>query len=186
MGVIVVTGTPGAGKTTVLEGALKKRKGFEILNYGDAMFDYAKKKKIVTSRDELRKQLPETQREIQKMAARKISDNAVGASIIVDTHCTVKTLRGYLPGLPRWVLEELKPESIILVEAEAGAIVGRREKDTSRQRDEELVEAIAEHQELNRATAMAYAMFTGATVTIIKNRDGKLDEAIEEMLKVFG
>ena len=40
---------------------------------------------------------------------------------------------------------------------------------------------MAEHQQLNRAIAMAYAALTGATVKIVKNRDGKLSEAVKDM-----
>jgi adenylate kinase len=31
-------------------------------------------------------------------------------NVIVDTHCTVKTPKGYMPGLPAWVLKEIKPD----------------------------------------------------------------------------
>ncbi len=41
MGVIVVTGTPGAGKTTVLKEALERSKGYDVLNYGDEIIAYA-------------------------------------------------------------------------------------------------------------------------------------------------
>ncbi len=41
MGVIVVTVTPGAGKTTVLKEALERPKGYDVLNYGDEMIAYA-------------------------------------------------------------------------------------------------------------------------------------------------
>ena len=78
-------------------------------------------------------------------------------NVIVDTHCTIKTPQGYMPGLPEWVLRELKPTSIVLVEADPGEIYGRRARDTTRNRDPDSKEQIAEHQFMNRAAAMAYA-----------------------------
>ncbi len=172
MSVIVVTGTPGAGKTTVLKTALEMAaEEYVVVNYGDAMLETAVKAGHVKNRDELRKLPSSTQKKIQRRAAHAIAVKAKNSSIIVDTHCTIKTPSGYLPGLPIWVLDELKPEKLILVEAEPEEILGRRRKDESRIRDAEVAADIEEHQQANRAMAMAIASLTGATVKIIKNHD---------------
>lgn len=182
MKVVVVTGTPGVGKTTVLDHSLEKiGSSFNIINFGDAMFEVAEKEGIVEDRDELRKQPPAIQKRIQSLAARKIAKEAEKSNIIVDTHCTVKTPEGYLPGLPRWVLEELNPDTIILIEADPEDIVARRSGDPARARDAEDVASLEEHQRMNRAIAMAYAMFTGATVKLVRNNTDELEKAAEEM-----
>ncbi len=182
MGVIVVTGTPGAGKSTVLQGALEKTKGYFLVNYGDEMFAYAKKAGIVKHRDELRKQPPDVQKKIQKMAAKRIANMARKNHVIVDTHCTIKTSDGYLPGLPVWVCQELKPDKIILVEADPKEIIGRRKKDVSRIRDAEAAYEIQEQQDMNRAAAVSYSVLSGAVVKIVKNRDKGLEEAVGAMV----
>lgn len=183
---IVVTGTPGAGKTTVLNKALSELGGqFTIANYGDAMFEAAQKEKLVNHRDEMRKLPPEVQKKIQKAAAKQIAAKANKNSVIVDTHCTIKTPKGYLPGMPMWVLEELKPKTVILVEADPKDIAGRRKNDETRVRDMELTSEIDEHQQINRATAMAYAVVVGATVKTVKNADNGLDAAVKEMKKAL-
>jgi adenylate kinase len=41
------------------------------------------------------------------------------------------------------------------------------------------------HQEMNRATAMAYAVYTGATVKIIENHNDLLESSVEEMKKAL-
>ncbi|MEE8401805.1 MAG: adenylate kinase [Candidatus Hydrothermarchaeaceae archaeon] len=187
MKVVVVTGTPGAGKTTVLNGALKKiGETLKIVNYGDEMFSVAEKKGIVSHRDDMRKKSPDVQKDIQRLAAKSIAEKAKGSPIIVDTHCTIKTPKGYLPGLPSWVIEELKPSQIILVEADSKDIAGRRARDTTRERDEEARSEIDEHQMINKATAMSYAVYSGATVKVVKNNDGGLDLAVEELASVLG
>jgi len=38
---------------------------------------------------------------------------------------------------------------------------------------------------MNRIAGMSYAVLTGATLKIIKNRQGKLEEAAEEMIKAL-
>jgi adenylate kinase len=184
--IVVVTGVPGAGKSTVINGALMelKAKGveYEVINYGDVMLELMRERFKIADRDEMRKIPTEPYREIQREAARRIARAAERKPVLVDTHCLVRKPEGYYPGLPRWVLEELKPESILIVEATPKEVAARRTKDVSRRRDEELLAEVAEHQQLNRATAVAYAALTGATVRMISNRDGKLNEAVREMV----
>ena len=183
---VVVTGIPGVGKSTVIVGALEKLKVeglvYELVNYGDVMLEMMKERMGITDRDEMRRIPFEPYREIQRAAAERIAEMAELKPVLLDTHCSVKKPEGYLPGLPRWVLESLKPESIVLIEAEPEEVVARRTKDVSRRRDEELLAEVAEHQQLNRAIAMAYATLVGATVKIVKNRNGKLSEAIKDMV----
>ena len=118
---------------------------------------------IVKDRDGMRKISIDQQKKLQIKTAEKISQMK---NVIVDTHCTIKTSKGYLPGLPEWVVTKLNPTTIVIVEADSNEIYNRRVKDTTRNRDSDSKEQIAEHQQINRATAMAYAALTGATVKI--------------------
>ena len=180
MGAIIVTGIPGVGKTTVMEAAAKAR-NLRIAVFGSVMFEVAQAKGLAQSRDDMRKLPPEQQKDIQREAAARIA--AMG-KVIVDTHCTVKTPKGYLPGLPAWVLEVLKPSTIVLVEASNEDIHKRRANDATRKRDEDTIEAIAEHQEYNRRFAAAYATLTGATVHTVVNSDGRVEAAMKGILTV--
>jgi len=130
----------------------------------------------------MRKLTLEQQRELQIKTAQKVSKMK---NVIVDTHCTIKTTKGYMPGLPEWVIKKLKPDSIILVEADPKEIYNRRISDETRNRDPDSIEKIEEHQHMNRAIAMAYSSHTGATVKIIYNHDNKIIEAIEEAKPVL-
>ena len=178
----IVDGIPGAGKTTVLNEVIKKA-GIEVINYGDVMFEMAKKEGI-KDRDGMRKLPYEKQRELQRKAAEEIAKKD---NVIVDTHCTIKTPYGYLPGLPYDVLQILKPERIILIEADVEEILQRRKKDEEiRQRDKESKEEMEEHQLMNRISGMSYAVLTNATLKIVKNRQGKVEEAAEEIIKALG
>lgn len=176
MGVIVVTGIPGVGKTTVMQ---KAAEGMDItfVTFGSVMSDIAIDQKLVKDRDEMRKLSLDQQKQLQIKTAEKVGKMK---NVIVDTHCTVKTPKGYMPGLPEWVLRKLNPTAIIIVEADPQEIYNRRAKDTTRNRDPDSVEKIAEHQMMNRAAAMAYATLTGATVKIVFNHDNALDAAVKE------
>lgn len=180
MKVVVVAGIPGSGSTTVLEHALENL-DYEHVNYGDEMLQIGQKKGLVQDRDDMRSLLADVQKGIQKDAAKSIRERSKQTNIIVDTHCTIKTPTGFLPGLPQWVLDELEPDMFVLVEANPDEILMRRISDTSRIRDSELSEDIALHQEMNRAASMTYAVLTGATVKIIKNHNDQLETAVKDI-----
>jgi adenylate kinase len=176
MGVIVVTGIPGVGKTTVMKQAAE---GIDIkfVTFGSVMIDIAKEIGLVKDRDEMRKLTLEQQKDLQIRSAEKVASMG---DVILDTHCTVKTPKGYMPGLPEWVLKKLKPTAIVVVEADPDEIFNRRAKDATRNRDPDSEEEIAEHQQINRAAAMSYATLTGATVKIVFNHDDAIDEAVKQ------
>ena len=186
---MVVTGVPGVGKSTVVSKALEElRRGgvrCELINYGDVMLEMVRERTGISDRDKMRKVPIDLYREIQREAAERIAAGAKGERVLVDTHCLVRKPEGYYPGLPRWVLEALKPESIVLIEAKPEEVVRRRLGDVSRRRDEEVLREVEEHQQLNRAVAVAYAAQVGAAVRIIHNRQGRLGEAVKEMVEVL-
>lgn len=182
MAVVIITGVPGVGKSTVIDAA-QKAKGYKVVVYGTEMFNVAKTRGLVKVRDEMRKLEPSVQREIQEAAAHAIANMG---DVIVDTHCTIKTPRGFLPGIPAWVAQALKPKQMILVEASPKEIVGRRNNDATRARDPDSEEDIATHQAMNRAAALTVATLTGATVATVVNADGKVDETRDQIIRVLG
>lgn len=90
-----------------------------------------------------------------------------------------------MPGLPIWVLEELQPDLFVLVEAHPDEIIYRRLNDDTRERDLQKVKDIELHQQMNRATSMAYATLTGATVKIVSNHDNHLDSSVKKLVNVL-
>jgi adenylate kinase len=184
MKVVVVAGIPGSGSTTVLENALENLE-YTHVNYGDVMLLIAQEMGLANDRDSIRKLSPDVQKEIQRKAAKDIKERSEESNIIVDTHCTIKTPHGFLPGLPKWVLEELQPDQFVLIEADGDEIILRRINDTSRIRDVEKLKDINLHQQMNRAVSMAYAALTGATVQIIMNHDNRLDESVEKIIRTL-
>lgn len=178
---VIVTGVPGVGKSSVMEG-VSKAFAVPIVNYGTVMFEEAQARALAKARDEMRKLPAETQRQIQAKAAERIG---AMADAIIDTHCLIKTREGYLPGIPMTVLTLIAPHAVVLVEAPAAQIFGRRAKDGSRRRDSDTVELIEEHQGLNRAAASAMAVLSGATLKVVPNLDGGVDEAVRVLSEVF-
>ncbi len=184
---VVVTGIPGSGKTTVIDGAVKKISGVEykVLTYGTVMFEIAKKKKLVLDRDEMRKMSPKNQKMVQEAAADYIKSESKKGNVILDTHCTIKTLKGFLPGLPLNILQKLNPDAFVIVDSSAEDIYERRSKDGSRNRDADSVEEIRVHQDMNLNVAAAYSVLTGGVVKVVHNRQGMLDKAVEDFISVL-
>ena len=188
MTLIVVTGMPGSGSSTVIKEALmlnEKGVEFTLLNYGDVMFEAAREAGLVENRDGMRKLPSEKQQEIQRLACDKIAEWKKSTNLIIDTHCTIKTPSGYLPGLPEYVLKEIKPDQFVLIEANPDEILARRQTDKTRERDVEDEKSIEEHQFMNRAMSMAYACLTGASVKIIKNHNGEVEKAAKEFFELI-
>lgn len=183
MPAIVVTGVPGVGKTTVMEQAAEES-DLEVTVFGSVMLEIAKEENRAEHRDDIRKLPVVEQERLQEKAASRISDMG---EVIVDTHASIRTPEGYFPGLPERVLTKLKPQAIVLIEADPDAIAKRRTEDTAdRKRDLDSSEAIAEHQDLNRSFATAYAAISGAAVHIIENRQGEIDQAVKDLLPLLG
>ncbi len=184
---VIITGVPGVGKTTVVNEALKelKQEGIEYqsINFGTFMFDVAKADGTVVDRDQMRTLDRTVQKRLQQHAAKAIAQ--IQGNVLIDTHASVKTLKGYLPGLPEWVLREIMPDIIILVETDDDQILMRRLSDDTRSRDKEGARAIAEHQQFNRSIAAAYAMVTGCNIKIIVNPDHLLEHAASDMAAVL-
>jgi len=181
MGVIVVTGIPGVGKTTVMKKA-SEGMDIEFVTFGTVMSEIAIESGLVKDRDEMRKLTLEQQKDLQIKSAEKVASMG---NVILDTHCTVKTPKGYLPGLPEWVIKKLKPTAIVVVEADPKEIFDRRANDPTRNRDSDTVEQINEHQMMNRSAAMAYAALSGSTVKIVFNHDNEIEKAVEQAAPVL-
>ncbi|BAA79965.2 adenylate kinase [Aeropyrum pernix K1] len=193
--VVVVTGVPGVGKTTVIKElqGLAEKEGVKlhIVNFGSFMLDTAVKLGLVEDRDKIRTLPLRRQLELQREAAKRIvaeASKALGGDgvLIIDTHALVKTVAGYWPGLPKHVLDELKPDMIAVVEASPEEVAARQARDTTRYRvDIGGVEGVKRLMENARAASIASAIQYASTVAIVENREGEAAKAAEELLRLI-
>ena len=149
MALIVVTGIPGVGKTTVMKQAAQGM-DIQFVTFGTVMVEIAQELGLVENRDDMRKLTLEQQKELQIKSAEKIAQMQ---NVILDTHCTVKTPQGYMPGLPEWVITRLKPRAIVVVEADPKEIFDRRAGDSSETRNrccDFAVRPVSSHSENGR------------------------------------
>ena len=170
---IIVMGLPGAGKTTVLNGL---QTDYKVQNFGDLMFEIEKEKFGIQNRDEMRKIPKEKQRQVQKLVYERLSKE--DGKFILDTHCSVNTPKGFLPGVPFEYLKLLKVDYLVLITADVEAVAKRRASDESRKRD---VDDIGLHDQMNKSFLAAYSAFTGAPAVVIINEQGKVEEAVAKL-----
>jgi adenylate kinase len=150
---IIVVSVPGGGKSTVLEYVKRKIPRAKIITAGDIFLEIASKKYGIKDRDELRKKLTlEQQREIQEKVARRIA-KMKEKILLINTHVTIKTPYGYFHALSEKTMKIMKPDMIILLEFDPKDVLKRRLDDKSRKRDIESLQAIEEHQMINRNVA---------------------------------
>ena len=185
---IVIVGIPGVGKTTVLSKLaeiLKSRnKTVTVVSFGTVMFEEAKKKGI-KDRDELRKLPMAEQQELQKIAGEvisKLNENVV----IIDTHAFISTPSGFYPGLPEYVLRIIKPANFISLSAKPEEIYNRRMADETRKRDTVTIDSIKKELAVQDAMLSACSVLSGSPMKPILNREGKVDEAAESVIKAIG
>lgn len=174
MNIIIVTGVPGCGKTTVLNHVVRSRPDIPIINYGDVMLQEASALNI--HRDAMRRLPLSQQQQIGLQAAKKIAQNS-HPIIIVDTHAYIKTPLGYCPGIPLPVLNVLNPKIIAMIECSPSSIYERRHSDSFRNRDKESIQQIEYHQNINRSFLITCSALSSALFAPIPNDANPADSA---------
>jgi adenylate kinase len=182
--IAVVVGVPGVGKTTVIEEA-RKHVNVDVVNYGDLFFEAAKEVYGINERDEIRRKLTADQ---YRILHEKASDRLLELAkkpIVLDTHALIAVKTGFMPGFPKFVLQKLPISLFIIVEADPREIAERRTLDKGRKRGGDLESDIETHQLLNRAAVVNYAIEKGASVYIVKNKEGKVEEVGRKVAEVL-
>ncbi len=184
---VIIVGIPGVGKSSVISLAIEqlkqKGKNATIAVFGTVMLEEAHKMGV-KNRDELRKMSLGKQRDLQEKAAMRISE-IEDSIVIIDTHLFIKTIEGYYPGLPMHLLDIIKPTHFVMVLAEAGEIVNRRNSDKSRDRDIVAVEDIQDELDILRVMIASSSILTGSPFIAIVNNDNEIEQAVSSMVKVL-
>lgn len=170
---VLVLGTDGAGKTSVLNGVKSAR----TVNVGTELYTYYSKKFGVSARDRIRVAQLAAYGEalkIRNVILRKIAK--MNGTIAIDTHAFVKAVDGYMPGLSLKDLAVLKGKigAIIYIDADSKQIIKRRQSDKTRNREVDSEEELNRERSINLMFSTQYALYLEAPMYIVKNEDGKL------------
>jgi adenylate kinase len=184
---VVVVGVPGVGKTTVITQAAERLNQLgsktQVLVFGSLMLEEAKKMSI-GDRDEMRKLSVTAQRQLQEMAAKRIS-TVQGANLIIDTHLFINTREGRYPGIPQNLLDILSPTHLVMISADPEEIFARRMQDNTRNRDLISIDGIKNDLEIAVSMIATSSVLTGSPFSIIFNRRDKLQDAVSEVVELL-
>lgn len=180
MSIVLITGVPSVGKSTVLAELAKLRDAM-VINTGTLLFDLAKERGLVRERDELRALAPPILAGLRIEVAASVPRDGL---TLVDSHLTVKGRAGLVCVLSSGVLERMPLRAIVIIESDPQAIIERRARDPTRKRDADGVEETRRHQEHNRAAAWAIAATRETAVVCIQNEDPiRAAQEVEHILK---
>lgn len=184
---VVVVGVPGVGKTTIITQAAERLNQLgsktQVLVFGSLMLEEAKKMSI-GDRDEMRKLSVTAQRQLQEMAAKRIS-TVQGVNLIIDTHLFINTKEGRYPGMPQNLLDILSPTHLVMISADPEEIFARRMQDNTRNRDLISIDGIKNDLEIAVSMIATSSVLTGSPFRIIFNRRDELQDAVSEVVELL-
>ena len=185
---VVIVGIPGVGKTSLVTRIVELLNGDKqrasVHSYGTVMMNEAETNDV-SNRDNLRHLPVSQQKELQKQAAKKISE-LTDDVIFIDTHAFISTKEGFYPGLPNHVIEVLQPTHLIAISARPEEIYNRRMKDDTRNRDKISIEAIKKELAVQDAMLSSCSVLSGSPMKVILNNEGKIDEAAQNVIEAIG
>ncbi len=185
---VVIVGIPGVGKTSLVTRIVELLNGDKqrasVHSYGTVMMNEAENNNI-SDRDNLRHLPVSQQKELQKQAAKKISE-LTDDVIFIDTHAFISTQEGFYPGLPNHVIQVLEPTHLIAISARPEEIYNRRMKDDTRNRDKISIEAIKKELAVQDAMLSSCSVLSGSPMKVILNNEGKIDEAAQNVIEAIG
>ena len=185
---VIIVGIPGVGKTSLVTRIVEllngDKKRASVHSYGTVMMDQAETNNM-SDRDNLRHLPVSQQKELQKQAAKKISE-LTDDVVFVDTHAFISTNEGFYPGLPYHVIQILEPTHLIAISARPEEIYNRRMKDDTRNRDKISIEAIKKELAVQDAMLASCSVLSGSPLKVILNNEGKIDEAAQNVIDAIG
>ena len=185
---VVIVGIPGVGKTSLVTRIVELLNGDKqrasVHSYGTVMMNEVENSDI-SDRDNLRHLPVSQQKELQKQAAKKISE-LTDDVVFIDTHAFISTKEGFYPGLPNHVIQVLEPTHLIAISARPEEIYNRRMKDDTRNRDKISIEAIKKELAVQDAMLSSCSVLSGSPMKVILNNEGKIDEAANNVIEAIG
>ncbi len=171
---VFALGIKAVGKSRVMQELNKHVSGIKEISYGDVMLEIAKEKEGIHDREQIAALPPVKQKKIREDAAKRIRKMADELPFVfLNTHGFIYTLphHAYLPGSPDSVSDVLKPDFVLLVEADAKEIIARRERDAKAGRTREIGTAkeLQQAMDLERACAVHLSIRYGCNLKLFDN-----------------
>lgn len=167
MSILIVTGVPGVGKSTLCQQIVEKNENIENVNFGRFLTEYIREN--------------ETEKGCDKAFVEYLTKRQ--KNIIIDSHGVEKKQYG-LKFTPFTGIENIV--GYVLIKAHPRKIIERRMKDAKKRTYERLSEVKA-HQNILEIELINYSCITGKPAYVINNDCGvemcgeKLEQILEEI-----
>jgi adenylate kinase len=179
---ILITGVPGAGKTSIAAGIIESIPEAATCEFGRLMAEIGRKQKLFSHYHDLQ-DLPRAVRaELQIAAARDVS--RLNQPVAVAAHVVVRAPEGYVEGLPEQALSYLGLTGIIVITSDPQAIRNRRIARGSDRAPED-IELIRFHQESVERRALEIARTYEIPIEYIVNVDGEMPEVVGAAIQLW-
>lgn len=177
--IVFVCGSPGAGKSTLVN-RLAKNKNYKVLNAGNLIMEHAIKKGHVKNRDELRFL---SNKETSALRAEILVEiSKINGNVILDSHATVQQNGRYLPGITAHDVKNLKNlVGIVYVDSITKDILKRRVDDKTRRRENEIPDLIDVQRLINISIISAYSTDFNIPLYVVFNQQGKLATSLRQI-----
>lgn len=177
--IILVAGSPGAGKTTVLKEVAPSFNS-KIINMGSMMLQVAQKLGYVTDRDQIRFLSLKKFNEVRNKALDEIE--AIEGNIIIDTHASVGENGRYLPGFPVSFLNKLgHVKGLVYIDATTRDIMEHRKGDGSRKRESDDAPTIDAQRLINISMLSFASAYLNIPFYVVINRHNDLKKTVDEI-----
>jgi adenylate kinase len=178
---LIVIGSPGAGKTTILS-SRRIRENYKVVNFGDILLDIAIKKKYVTNRDQIRYLPHSISTKLQTEAAKHVPK--MEGNTILDTHASVEENGRFSPGITFNLLYVMKHTvGFVYIDASNDEIRDRRRRDRKRKREIESDLILDRQRSINIAILSYYSSSLNIPLYIIDNVEGRMKQTVSAFLK---
>ena len=176
--IIIVAGLSGAGKTTLLN---KLNPGnYKIINIGTLMKGELSKKGEEINRDTIKKLSNKELSKLRNIVFGRVQK--LKSNIVLDTHITIESGLGILPGIPYSTLRFLNNLSaLVYINAPSKDIIKRRNTDKSRNREKQDAFNIDMQRLVDMSTISYYTSHLNISLYVINNKSGCLIESFKKL-----
>ena len=189
--VVLLTGAPGVGKTT-LRGSLSKRLvGLQAFDYGMLLLERKKEQGTTINYSELRERsstviTPADVGSVDDWVIRRVTELRQNSDVVLDSHALTTEEYG-LRAIPfsSDQLRQLKLDAVLVLRCESTVLLQRihNKREGRRNISEEL---LRELQILQEAVGLSYAIASGCPIFIIDVSNKSEEQVLEGALNVLG
>ncbi len=176
--VVFAVGIRGVGKSSIIQGVLKKNPNIKVLNFGDEMLRICIEKGVAKDRDDLRKIPNDVYLKVKEETWNHLASQKT--DLIIDTHVFVEHTGRYIPGLPLESVKKFKDlRGLFYIDVDNDTLRARSQKDKRRIREGMNDLQINNYRYANISALAYYSTSLNIPFYIVFNEDGKLDQAVK-------